>query len=248
MTKLIVIAGDSWAVGFGMTAASLPGYLAVPNPAAYVFGGTYWGALRPGVNTGTPTNPQAWSVEAQIAYRFGLDHPGEPLLIVKNPGTVKGSTPLANEPGALDWNPASVGEMFDTTDATIDAARAAFTAATGEQAPEVSAVFFLSGGANDAVSADRAAAHETNLTDEFAAIRAEWMDDAEGYIGFTRIHDNPALPYNFPVRVSQWAVDQADVNAESVKTVGLEMLPDGIHPTAPTIITIANGLYDNWAF
>jgi hypothetical protein len=243
MTTLVVFAGQSNALGFGMSAATLPAHLTTPNANAYIFGGTYWGGLQPSVNTGTATNPQAWGPEAEFAYRFGLDHPGETLLIVKS---VKGSTGLALDSVALDWSPDSSGELFDLTDTAIDNARAAFTAATGQAAPGVTATFWMQG-ETDAGNATTAAAYDDNLVGFFAAARAEWMGDANGYIGFGRITDT-AGPYSADVRVAQWAVDQADGHAESFKTIGFGMQADGVHYSAPGQVALGDGFYDAWAF
>lgn len=243
--RLIVVAGDSNAVSFNSGPATLPGNLA--NPGGYVFtpSSAYWGVTTPTVNTGTPNAPTAWGVETPLQYHLAQLFPGDTFGIVK---VAKGSTPLALDSVAVDWSPDSAGEMFDLTDATIDAAKAAYASATGLPAPEVSAVFFI-GGPNDAFTADRASAYEDNLTDLFAAIRAEWMGDANGKIGFIRMTDSPNTPFNFDVRVAQWAVDQADANALSVKTIGFGVQADGFHYDAAGEVSIGQAfatMFDSW--
>jgi len=244
MTALFITAGQSNALGYGLTAADVPAHLVLPNPSAYIFDGTNWGQLRPGVNTGTPANPQAWGPEAELAYRYGLDHPGEVLLIVKS---AKGSTGLAADGDRLDWSPDSAGELFDFTDARIDAARAAFTAATGEAAPGVSAAFWMQG-EQDATNAADAGAYATNLAHFLEAVRLEWMDNPAGYIGLGRIGDSPGLAYAAEVRVAQWSVDQADASAESFKTIGYGLQSDGLHYDAAGQTSLGGAFYDAWAF
>lgn len=247
MATLVVIAGQSNALGFGMSLATLPGHLSAPNPNAYIFsaGGQYWGQLQPGVNTGTPTNPQAWGPEAQFAYDFGLSHPGETLLIVKS---AKGSTGLAQDASALDWWPSSSGEMFDLTDAAIDAARAAYQVAQGSPAPEVSAVFFM-GMEADALDAAKAAAAAGNLPPFLAAIRSEWMDDPSGYVAMGRISDSASLPHSLDVRVAQWSADQADTNLATFKTIGFGMQADTVHYDAAGHVSLGSAFhtaFDGW--
>lgn len=241
-TYLVVIAGQSNALGYGMNLSTLPSNLVAPNPKAYIFGGTYWGGLQPGVNTGTANNPQAWGPEAEFAYRFGLAHPTDTLLLVKS---AHGSTGLAEDPNALDWSPDSVGEMFDLTDAVIDAARAAYMAATGKVAPGVSAVFWMQG-ETDATNPTSAAAYGAHLIDFLAAARSEWMGDANGYIGLGRITDT-AGAYSLDVRQAEWSVDQADANLESFKTIGYAMQSDGVHYAAGGQIALGDGFYEGWA-
>lgn len=247
MTALVVFAGQSNAVGFGMSSATLPGHLSLPNPTAYIFDGNFWGVLTPGVNTGTPMNPNAWGPEAQFAYDFGLAHPGELLLIVKNGFTVKGQTGLAQASGQ-DWSPNSLGEMFDLTDATIEAAQRAFLRATGSPAPPVSAVFWMQG-EEDALSAAKASAYQSNFEAWVSAVRSDWMDNAQGYIGAGRITDSAALPFNADVRVGQWAADQPDPYLATFKTIGFGLQPDTVHYDAGGLQALGSAfftLFDGW--
>lgn len=232
MYTLIVVAGDSNAVGYGSYAPP------PPVPQTYIFGGTYWGAYTPGVNAGTDANPTWWGPEYQIAVDYHTAHPNDVLLIVK---AAKGSTPLAQIDG-MDWNINSHGEMFDFTTARIDAARAEFARLFGE-APEVSATFFVSG-PNDSFDAARASAYEANETALFHGIREHWMHDQSGHIVFNRMTE--AGPYNQTVRVAQWDVDQADAHANSFKTIGYDMQADGIHYTDVGRIQLGDALYQGW--
>lgn len=239
--QLVVFAGQSNMVGFGMTLASLPAHL-----AGFNYGQTYiwsdalgcWGVLQPGVNTGTPANPQAWGPEVQFAHAFRLANPDAVLLIVKS---AKGSTGLAQDPAVPDWSPASDGELFDLTAERIAAARASI----GAPAPE--AVFWMQG-ENDALTAAPAAAYADNLAAFLAAARAEWMGDSAGYVGLARIGDGAALPHSLAVRQAQWQVDQADASAESFKTIGFDLQADGIHLAAGGQVQLGQSFFDAWSY
>lgn len=235
MPTMIVVAGDSNAVGYGSYAAPMP----VPN--TYIFDGMFWNDYIPGMNSGTPNNPQAWGPEYQIAVDFHKANPGEPLFIIKS---AKGSTPLADIDG-LDWNVNSRDEMFDFTTMKIDAARAMYQNTYGARAPDISATFFISG-PNDSFDPIRADVYQTNETALFAGIRDAWMDDPNGHIIFNRMTE--VGPYNFTVRVAQWNVDQVDVYAESFKTIGYDMMADGIHYSDIGRIQLGHGFYDTWIF
>ena len=243
MGKTFVIAGDSNNVGFDMDATTLPAGLETPGARVYVFeaGATYWGQMRPGVNTGTDANPHAWGPEAELGRLLGVAYPGEAVLIID---IGRGSTGLAQDPGAVDWSPRSDGEMFDLACDTIAAALRAYHEATGKPAPALDGVFWV-GGPNDAYDAAKAHAYADNLTELFGAIRAEWMHDPQGRIVFSRAPD--AGPYSLDVRVAQWAVDQADPYASSFKTIGYDMQADGVHYSAGGLVQLGQGLYDGWA-
>jgi hypothetical protein len=246
-TNVFLFIGDSNAVGYQMSAGTLPPELAGYNyGSTYVFGqgASYWGAYTPGVNSGSPNSPGAWGPEAEFLKRVHDAHPADINLVIK---VAHGSTTIAQDGALLDWSPASSGEMFDIADSTIDAARAAFQAAQGVPMPAIGAAFFVDG-PNAAVSSAKAAAYETDLTDFLSHVRSELVDDASGYIGFTRMTDsNTATPYNFDVRLAQWNVDQADAHAESFKTIGMGMQIDGIHYSVGGYVSVGDAFYDNWA-
>lgn len=242
MIRTFLFTGDSNAVGYNTTAADLPPHLSTyVFQSTYVFtqGASYWGLMQPGVNTGAPNSPGAWSAEAQFAYRLEQAFPGDVNLIIK---VAKGSTPIASIPG-LDWHPGSVGEMFDVTDATIDSAAAAFLAAQGQTLPPLSATFVISG-PNDASDLAQALAFQANLEALFAAARSDW---GSSYIGFTRMTDPSGTPYDLEVRVAQWTVDQNDIAAESLKTIGFAM-QDETHYAPIGLVSVGDGFFDSWAF
>jgi hypothetical protein len=249
MIYLAIFAGQSNALGFGMSAATLPSPLQSADLGqTYIWGANYgvryWGAMQAGVNTGNSDAPQAWGPEVQFAYDFRQAHPNDVLLIVK---VALGSTGLAADPAELDWSP-STHELFDLTTANINRARAAFTAAQGTEAPLPSVVFWMQGEA-DAGTQASAGAYRDNLTDFLAHVRSDWMHDPAGKVVAPRITDSPWLNHNLTVRQAQWLVDQEDDNLVTFKTIGFEMQPDLIHYGPDGYTAIGSGYYtafNNW--
>lgn len=237
---LVVFAGQSNAVGFGMNCATLLPQVASPfDGLTFIWNnvGRQWEVLLPGYNTGTPVHPEAWGPESAFAAAFRAAHPFEPLFVVKS---AKGSTGLAANPDALDWSPQSDGEMFDLTTGRIAEARAALGGAP------VDAVFLFQG-EQDAFDATAAAAYADNLTAWLAAIRAEWMEDPQGLVVFGRINDS--TPYFEQVRWAQYAVDRDDPWAVSFDTYDFAMQCDDLHYAAEGFVQIGQAFcagYDGW--
>jgi hypothetical protein len=232
----VVFAGQSNALGFGMSRATLPAEYSGLDWLTWIWnnqsGG--WEPLMPGVNTGTPANPEAWGPEVAFAHEFRLAHPDEMLIIVKS---AKGSTGLAADPARLDWSPQSDGEMFDLTAERIAAARASISW------PDVDAVFLFQG-ETDAWDPAASAAYADNLRDWFSAIRAEWMGDPDGEIVFGRINDSG--PYFETVRWAQYVVDAQDPHAASFDTYDQAMQGDGVHYAALAFLEIGETFHSLW--
>jgi hypothetical protein len=233
IVAFVVFAGQSNALGYGMDRSTLPGDAAAPLGSTFIWNndGWRWEVMQPGVNTGTPAHPQAWGPEVAFALGFRAGHPDEPLYIVKS---VKGGTGLAQDPDAMDWSPASRGEMFDLTTQRVAVARATL------HGPVVDAVFLFQGEA-DAMTATAAAAYEANLRDWLAAIRADWMRDPQGEIAFGRISDQ--APFVEQVREAQAAVDRDDLYAASFDTCDFAMQDDGLHYAAGAFLEIGVSFY-----
>ena len=235
----VVFAGQSNALGFGMSRATLPPEYAAPDPLTWIWSnaGGHFEILEPGFNTGTPANPEAWGPEVAFAHDFRLTHPDELLIIVKS---VKGSTGLAQTDAALDWSPASVGEMFDLTAGRIAAARAA----AGE--PAVDAVFIVQG-EQDGFDLGAAQAYGANLTSWLDAIRAEWMGDEQGRVALAEIshaHEGFEL-----VRQAQAQVAAADPFVDAIDAGWLPLQDDGLHYAAASHVAMGDeffGLYETW--
>ena len=243
MIQLVIFAGQS-NLGLGMSTATLPDHLkggAIPNTYMFTSASTYWGGVVPGTETVFPNNPGTWGAADQFAYNFHQTRPDDILLVVE---VGHGSTGIAADPNALDWSPASHGEMFDLTEATLARALAALAV----PAPAVSAVFFV-GLETDATDAAKAAHAGENLDALTDAIRDRLMHDPNGHIGMTRISDTPVLAYNQAVREAVWSADQADDNLSTFKTVGLERQADNLHDAASAHVAIGDafsGMFEAW--
>lgn len=217
LAALVVVAGQSNALGFHVAPAEAPADARAPDPTVRIWTGRRFETMRPGVNTGTPANPTAWGPEVGFARAWRRDHPGEPLFIVKS---VKGSTALAADPHAADWSPSSRAELFDRTAALAASARAR----TGLP---VSAVVWMQG-EEDATDARRAAAYGDNLAGLFRAMRTRW-GDGRTRIVVGRIGAAANLPYAGQVRAAQATAAAADPNAALVDTDALPVQPDRLH-------------------
>lgn len=230
----VVFAGQSNTGGYGMSPWTLSQSW-TPDPLTLIWdhAAKTWTPMQPGVNTGYGDQRQAWGPEVQFAREFRAQYPGEVLWIVKE---AHGGTSLAQDLGAwrYDWSPESGGELFDGTGALIAEAGAA----AGGLRPD--AVFFGQG-EEDATDWNEAAAYAGNLAAFIAAVRAEWIGDAAGKVGFFQI--GPNWPYAAQVRAAQAAVDQADPNAASVDTQGLAFQGDATHYAASGLETIGRSYF-----
>jgi hypothetical protein len=224
----VVFAGQSNALGFGMSPETLPLGYGAPDPLTFIWNNyaQVYEVMQPGVNTGTVANPRAWGPEVAFAREFRQDHPNDPLFIVKS---VKGSTGLEQDPDRLDWSPRSEGELFDLTTDRVAAARAAL----GN--PQVDGVF-LAQGEQDAFVHSWAMNYQANLTEWLSAIREAWMHDPGGRIAYTRIADS--TPFFETVRWAQVVADANDRLAESFDTYSYDRQADGLHYAADALTQI----------
>ncbi len=219
----VVFAGQSNIGGYGMTAAgrsqpwTVDSSIQIWNEA-----GGRWEAMQVGVNTGYGQSPDAWGPEVQFALDFKARFPSETLHIVKS---AHGGTPLQQDTVQwhYDWSPESADELFDRTAAVITQAGAALGGA------KPTAVFWGQG-EEDANYAGAAAGYQTNLSALLTAIRAEWMGDAAGKVGFFRIGTGPA--YADQVRAGELEVDRQDGNAESFDSTFFSRQSDALHLAA----------------
>lgn len=217
---LVIVAGQSNALGYGLSGGDLPAGVA-PDPEVRIWDGARFAVMEPGRNTGSPNFPASCGPETGFARAWRKAHPDRPLYVVKY---ARGSTPLAASPGR-DWAPAS-GELFQE----VAAAAAAATAALRAQGlrPRVAAVVWMQGEA-DAADPARAAAYRANLTALLAAIRERWAK-ADTPVVVGRIPDFGAQAAQ--VRAAQAQVDAADPLTVTADAEGLPMQPDGLHIAA----------------
>lgn len=230
MAALIAVTGQSLALGFGVTGAELPADYQ-PSPLVQILTPRGLEMMVPGVNTGTPNNPQAFGIEVGIAMDWVRDHPVEPLYIVKE---AFGSTGIAADPNARDWSPSSVGDLFDLTTAAVERAKAL----TGLP---LATIYWVQGH-EDARTAAAAGAYAPNLADEFSHMRADWGDRGTPIV-FSELPSNTGLPFADQVRAAQEAVAIADARDYLVSGDGLALQADAIHPTGAGEIALGERLY-----
>jgi hypothetical protein len=164
LSTLLIVAGQSNALGYGVTRAELPARIA-PDPRVRIWSGGRFVTMRPGVNTGTALNPDAWGPEAEFADRWRRGHPKGGLYIVK---VTKGSTGVAPDPRELDWAPRS-RELYAETTAAVAAARAALR-------EPVATVVLWHQGEQDAADRAKAAAYAANFAELRRRMLATWGD------------------------------------------------------------------------
>lgn len=235
---IVILAGQSNALGFGNSGPAPY----TPTPRVEIWTdtnhngvwdyGDNFNMMVPGVNTGTPANPNVWGPEVEIAKAWLAANPSGTLYIGK---VAHGSTGLAADPTQLDWSPHSTGEMFD---------QATFVARSMQAnlgVSEIDAAFFMQG-ETDATDPAKAAAYGSNLTEFIADARGAW--NVEDFV-VGRITDT-AGAYNEAVRDAQWLDDQTDPDMVSFKTIGFGMQADQLHYDAAGQIALGQGFYDGW--
>jgi hypothetical protein len=227
--ELVVVAGQSNALGFLLSGRDLPPGAYRPDPRVRIWTDRGFETMTPGANTGSPNNPQCWGPEVGYAHAWLAAHRIGTLHIVKY---ARGSTALAEGAGC-DWSPES-GELFAKTTADVQAARRVMPA----RAP-VSAIVWMQG-EQDAASEATARAYGRNLARALPRMRAEWADPATPVL-FGRIGLN--WPFAALVRAAQAQVDAADPLAASVETSEYPLLPDGLHYAAAGQLRLGADLY-----
>lgn len=220
---LVVLAGQSNALGYGLTAADLPADLveATARSDVLIWQGDRFAPLTPGTNTGSPRQPRTWGPEVGFARAWREAHPGRRLYLVKH---ARGSTPLAPAAGP-DWSPAS-GELFAEATAKVEAAKAALVAQG--LTPRLTGVLWLQGEA-DAGDPATAQAYSGNLTGLIRAMRLD-LSAPQAVVVVAKIPDWGGSARE--VRAAQAAVDAADTLTVSVDAQGLPMQGDGLHIAA----------------
>lgn len=226
--NLLIIAGQSNALGFNVSPSELPASYA-PSAAVQIWNATTgaFEEMQPGVNTGTVNNPTAWGPEVGEAISWTAAHPGETLYIVKDGSTVHGSTGLAADPTQLDWSPSSTGEMYSTATTDITSAKAALTAAS--LTPHVIGIDWMQG-EQDAIDATKAAAYQTNFGAFLGQIETAWGDgDGTTPVSYGRIDVSDALTFQTDVRAAQDTVAVGNFTAREVNTDTFEQQSDHLH-------------------
>lgn len=240
--SLIVVAGQSNALGYSLGPADLPPHLQAPIAKVQIWDPAHraFTPLRPGVNTGSPNNPGNWGPEAQLAFRWSQEHPCGDLRVVKY---ARGETGLARVPNDRDWSPSSNDDVWDKATAEIDAAKAALKAQG--LSLRVSAVFWMQG-ETDAQDAAKAAAYRQNLTELVMRFRTRWGDEQTSvYVG--QIDRPPGSKGWEKVRQAQAAVS---TSVPGVHLIDTDPFPrqaaDKVHFTGSGQVRLGDGFYEQY--
>ncbi|HEX2560078.1 sialate O-acetylesterase, partial [Phenylobacterium sp.] len=225
LSTLVIVAGQSNAVGQNLGPANLPPTVRA-DPNVRIWRDGRFQTFAPGVNTGGPNTPRAWGPEVEFVRRWRADHPGERLYLVK---VAKGSTGVVKDPRAWDWSPASRGEQYDLATRDVQAAKA--------QLRDLDRVVILwIGGESDTVAPAKAAAHERALSALFARIRSDWWI-AGPTIVMARIADE--WDRGGPVRGAQTRLG-------AFSTDHIPMQPDRAHFSAAGQVQLGGAFYEAW--
>lgn len=237
---LVVVAGQSNALGYTLGAADLPPHLRKPIARAQIWDPALrtFVPLQPGTSTGSPNNRANWGPEAQLAYRWSQEHPCGDLHVVKY---ARGETGLAADLDDRDWSPSSHGEAWDNATYEIDAAKAALKAKGVSLRLE--AVFWMQG-ETDAQDGSKAPAYRQNFTDLVIRIRQRWGDEATTvYVG--QIDLPPGAKGWEEVRKAQAAAATSIPGVDLVDTDPFARQPaDGVHFTGAGQIQLGDSFYE----
>jgi Ca2+-binding RTX toxin-like protein len=202
-SNLVVVAGQSNALGYGALSTSPPSWY-VNTAQVQIWVDTNndgvadaWNYMNPGVNTGTSANPTAWGPEVAFADAWVREHPGgEILWIVKS---AKGETSLypftGTPPTGIngDWYPGQTdsGDMFAATTAKIAAAKANLGGTF-----DTTVLWFQ--GETDSNNSTWANAYGSNLSTLQSNAASQW-----GASRFLLGRINHPAPYNGTVQLAQ---------------------------------------------
>ena len=220
--ELLILVGQSNALGFSLDPARLPPDAAATDPRVQIWQAGRFVTLTPGANTGAPGQPATWGPEVGFVRAWKAAHPEGALYVVKH---ARGSIPLAVDPVGADWAPAS-GELYAKATAAVTAARTQLRA-QGIENPKTTIVWGQ--GESDSVEPARAAAYRQNLEALIEAMRRDWQA-ADARFVIVKIPDWGHRAAE--VRAAQAAVAAADDRVVAVEGHGLPMQDDGLHISA----------------
>lgn len=230
--------GQSNAQGFGSSVGLAgsqinPVHWSAPDARIQIWNGSAFETYQPYVNSDPISGNACWGAEAEFAYRYLQANPTKTVYLVKY---AVGSTGLAADVGAQDWNVATVSELYANSVAYANNAKA-WLLARGKIADIVEC---WTQGEEDATDNTKAAAYSTNLTNFISSSRA-----AIGYSRFILARIRSEITGSHPglavVRAAQETVMSADQNVEMVSEDAM-LSEDGIH-LRTTELDNLGGLY-----
>jgi cysteine-rich repeat protein len=243
--QVVILAGQSNAVGYGSDANLLPpalyapqtdvrfwfdegSFFSIPNPSLRIDSGDAFVPLKfqsdpSGLTFAGPVDGFGSEIKLGrlLADAFLAD-----VAIVKF--AVSGSSL------AVDWNPATPGSFYHQMQNDVAGALAALAAA-GDSG-QVAAFFWMQGEA-DAQTGPAAAAYEANLTSFIAQVRADFGSAALPFVlGRINVNIDTSCCFSFPfkdaVRTAQANVAGAVPGTVMVDTDDLPLIADNLHFTA----------------
>lgn len=215
---LLVVAGQSNAMGYGLHPRDLPRELRAHDAQVRIWTLAGFQVMSPGQNTGGHRAPEGWGPEVGFARAWRKDNPDKTLYVVKH---AEGNSALG-QTGMPDWDPNS-RELFTMTATKIRSASVALRRAGLE--PHVTAILWMQG-ENDAGDPAQAAAYEANLEAWLKEARRDWGEAATpvviGQITQERAHSNL-------VRDAEAKVAARNPGVSVVDTASFAMQSDGLH-------------------
>ena len=203
VTDVLLVAGQSNAVGYGLIAADLPTHLQGSDSGIKIWNGSAFVTLINGSNNallcvGTSSN-QNWAAEAEFAYQYRQANPSKTFYIVKY---AVSDTKLYND-GIANWNSAFRGSYFDQMATYISAAMASLSAINPPA--QISWIDWMQGETDAQDSATEANAYAANLSALIAAIPGNWGSSATKML-VSRISSSPLWTFSAAVRAAESAV------------------------------------------
>jgi hypothetical protein len=227
-TRVLIVAGQSNAVGYGANANTLPPVLYSPQrdvPYEYNIGGLppvtdfVWLKWLNG-GSGVSLYSKFCGPELSLG-RGGADaFPDSQFLVVK---VAVNGTSLC-----YDWDPNRSGSLYGVMTQAVRTAMAGVAARGGTS---VVAGYFWMQGESDAASPDCANAYNANLTAFITRVRSEFGQPALPFV-LGRISSRipiESFPYRQIVQDAQAAVADADPFTEWVNTDALSLIFDSLH-------------------
>lgn len=232
VAHVLVVAGQSNAAGWNMTAAGVPANLQSTIRTRIWTTNNGFQRLVNGSNNGQASGyAEYWGPEAEFSRQYVADRPGVSLWIVKY---AIGSTDLA-----VHW--ASGGAQRNTLTTLVTNAKTALTGAG--YLPTVFCCLWMQG-ESDALTLAHANAYETNLRAFSSYVRSS-LGDAETRLGIGRISNSTSLTHREIVRSAQVTVANEDSRSFLVNTDAYA-LQDGVHYTRDAYVQLGADFYSGY--
>lgn len=237
IANIIIVAGQSNAVGTGANAATLPPELAAPQTDI-----PYWYNIHedegpPGFidlqalrdRNGASYFPTFFGPELSAARLIQDGQPEQNYVVVK---VCTGGTDLAN-----DWNPDDPESLYWVLFSELVSVELALIA--DEQTPRIAGMLWMQG-ESDAQNAPDAAAYEDNLRAFITRFRDDHNVPSMPFV-MGRIHGgtpNFILPFSDEVRAAQFAVASEDPLTTMVNIDDIPLFVDLLHFGTDATITM----------